>query len=91
MMKQTSVPFSLVVTPFAEIEEGEYPPPIIDMGEKGPVRCGRCKAYMCSFMQFVEGGRKYDMLTNKYSPLNLKFHSLGWGRSLIHNYLKRIL
>lgn len=61
MMKQTAVPFSLVVNPFADVEEGEHPPPIVDMGDMGPVRCGRCKAYMCSFMQFVEGGRKYDI------------------------------
>ena len=60
MMKQTAVPFSLVISPFADVEEGEHPPPIVDMGETGPVRCGRCKAYMCSFMQFVEGGRKYE-------------------------------
>jgi len=59
MMKQTAVPFSLVISPFADVEEGEHPPPIVDMGETGPVRCGRCKAYMCSFMQFVEGGRKF--------------------------------
>jgi len=84
MMKQTSVPFSLVVTPFAEIEEGEYPPPIVDMGEKGPVRCGRCKAYMCSFMQFVEGGRKYDVIpTNRYSPLGFEYHSLEWVRIVL--------
>ena len=58
MMKQTAVPFSMVITPFAELVEGEHPPPIVDMGPTGPVRCCRCKAYMCSFMQFVEGGRK---------------------------------
>ena len=25
----------------------------------GPVRCVRCKAYMCSFMQYTDGGRKF--------------------------------
>lgn len=59
MMKQTAVPFDLVISPFAKLGEGEHPPPIVNMGEMGPVRCGRCKAYMCSFMRFVEGGRKY--------------------------------
>lgn len=59
-MKQTAVPFGIVVTPFAKTEEGEQPPPIVDMGELGPVRCGRCKAYMCPFMQFVDGGRRFQ-------------------------------
>lgn len=59
MMKQTAVPFGLVITPFAQLEEGEQAPPIVDMGPTGPVRCGRCKAYMCPFMQFVDGGRRF--------------------------------
>ena len=28
-------------------------------GEIGPVRCHRCKAYMCSFMQFIDGGKRF--------------------------------
>lgn len=37
----------------------KYPPPLIDLGELGPVRCNRCKAYMCPFMEFIDGGRKF--------------------------------
>ncbi|KAI6205731.1 hypothetical protein M3Y94_00825700 [Aphelenchoides besseyi] len=37
----------------------QYQPPIIDLGELGPVRCQRCKAYISSFMEFVDGGRKF--------------------------------
>ena len=59
MMKQIAVPFSLVVSPFARLEPGEKEPPLADMGPSGPIRCGRCKAYMCSFMQFVDGGRRF--------------------------------
>lgn len=25
----------------------------------GPVRCQRCKAYICPFMEFIDGGRKF--------------------------------
>ncbi len=57
-MKQTAVPFSLVISPFAKLEAGEMTPPIVDMGPIGPVRCGRCKAYMCPYMQFIDGGRR---------------------------------
>ena len=30
-----------------------------NFGEIGPVRCHRCKAYMCSFMQFIDGGKRF--------------------------------
>ena len=59
MMKQIAVPFSLVVSPFASLEPGEKEPPLADMGPSGPIRCGRCNAYMCSFMHFVDGGRRF--------------------------------
>lgn len=59
VMKQTAVPFSLVISPFAKLEAGEMTPPIVDMGPIGPVRCGRCKAYMCPYMQFIDGGRRF--------------------------------
>lgn len=67
MMKQTAVPFDIVITPFARVEDGEYPPPVVDLGELGPVRCGRCKAYMCPFMQFVDGGRRFQCPFCKYA------------------------
>uniref|UniRef100_A0A8B9ZI47 Protein transport protein Sec24C n=1 Tax=Anas platyrhynchos TaxID=8839 RepID=A0A8B9ZI47_ANAPL len=35
-------------------------PYLVDHGESGPVRCNRCKAYMCPFMQFIEGGRRFQ-------------------------------
>ena len=31
-----------------------------DFGPEGPVRCSRCKAYMCPLMQFTDGGRKFQ-------------------------------
>lgn len=59
MMKQTSVPFSLIISPLAEPAEGEITPPIVDFGELGPIRCIRCKAYMSPNMQFVDAGRRF--------------------------------
>ena len=41
--KQTGVPFGLVISPLARIQEGESEPPISDFGPSGPVRCMRCK------------------------------------------------
>ena len=31
---------------------------VVDFGEGGPLRCGRCKAYINPFMRFVDGGRR---------------------------------
>ena len=41
--KQSGVPFGLVISPLARIQEGESEPPISDFGPSGPVRCMRCK------------------------------------------------
>merc|ERR1719210_2077618 len=60
MKKQTSVPLGLVMTPLAEPGPGEYRPPVVQLGEMGPVRCLRCKAYMSPFMDFTEGGRRFQ-------------------------------
>ncbi|XP_052892317.1 protein transport protein Sec24D [Anopheles moucheti] len=60
MMKQSAVPFALIISPFARTVEGELPIPIVDFGEMGPIRCIRCKAYICSTMQFLDGGRRFQ-------------------------------
>nr|XP_012217472.1 PREDICTED: protein transport protein Sec24C [Linepithema humile] len=62
IIKQTNIPFGLVISPMARIMQGECEPPIVDMGEVGPVRCVRCKAYMCPFMQFVDAGRRFQCM-----------------------------
>lgn len=65
MMKQSAVPFSLVISPFARLMEQEMQPPIVDMGEVGPIRCIRCKAYMSPYMQFIDAGRRFQCLLCK--------------------------
>ena len=40
----------------AKVGKDEIEPPVTDFGPSGPVRCIRCKAYMCSLMQFIDGG-----------------------------------
>ncbi|XP_018325485.1 protein transport protein Sec24C isoform X2 [Agrilus planipennis] len=62
LIKQTSVPFALIISPLANQEGQEFPLPIVNFGELGPVRCIRCKAYMCPFMQFIDGGRRFQCL-----------------------------
>ncbi|CAD5123473.1 DgyrCDS11818 [Dimorphilus gyrociliatus] len=60
MLKQSEVPFAIAVQPLAVLAHNERPLPIVDMGEQGPIRCNRCKAYMCNNMQFIDGGRRFQ-------------------------------
>ncbi|XP_075837573.1 protein transport protein Sec24D [Microtus pennsylvanicus] len=60
MAKQAQIPLAAVIKPFADIPANETPLYLVNHGESGPVRCNRCKAYMCPFMQFIEGGRRYQ-------------------------------
>lgn len=60
MAKQCQVPLTTVIKPLATLPADEAHPFIVDHGETGPVRCNRCKAYMCPYMQFIEGGRRFQ-------------------------------
>ncbi|CAK7303104.1 Protein transport protein Sec24C [Vulpes lagopus] len=60
MAKQAQVPLAAVIKPLARLPPEEVSPYVVDHGESGPLRCNRCKAYMCPFMQFIEGGRRFQ-------------------------------
>uniref|UniRef100_A0A4W6ERW9 SEC24 homolog C, COPII coat complex component n=1 Tax=Lates calcarifer TaxID=8187 RepID=A0A4W6ERW9_LATCA len=60
MAKQSQVPLAAVIKPLATLPPDETPPYVVDHGEGGPIRCNRCKAYMCPYMQFIEGGRRFQ-------------------------------
>ena len=34
--------------------------PVIDLGGAGPIRCGRCRAYINPFFAFIDGGRSFQ-------------------------------
>ncbi|XP_048763723.2 protein transport protein Sec24C-like isoform X2 [Ostrea edulis] len=60
MLKNCHVPFALSISPFAKLPGEEYNPPIVNLGDVGPVRCKRCKAYMNPNMMFIDGGRRFQ-------------------------------
>ncbi|XP_035262282.1 protein transport protein Sec24C isoform X1 [Anguilla anguilla] len=60
MAKQSQVPLAAVIKPLAALPPDEALPDPVDHGEGGPIRCNRCKAYMCPYMQFIEGGRRFQ-------------------------------
>jgi len=59
MIKQSHIPLALAISPLANVRPDEFEPPVANFGEMGPMRCHRCKAYMCSFMQFIDGGKRF--------------------------------
>lgn len=67
LIKQSKIPMAMSITPFAKLRTEENPngevemePPISNLGELGPVRCKRCKAYMSPYMQFIDNGRRFQ-------------------------------
>ncbi|CAF0921718.1 unnamed protein product [Didymodactylos carnosus] len=59
IIKHSHVPVALAISPLASLRSDELEPPVTNFGDIGPVRCHRCKAYMCSFMQFIDGGKRF--------------------------------
>uniref|UniRef100_A0AAQ4RV20 SEC24 homolog D, COPII coat complex component n=1 Tax=Gasterosteus aculeatus aculeatus TaxID=481459 RepID=A0AAQ4RV20_GASAC len=60
LAKQCQVPLASIIKPLANLPENETPLYVVNHGETGPIRCNRCKAYMCPYMQFIDGGRRYQ-------------------------------
>uniref|UniRef100_A0A669EA32 SEC24 homolog D, COPII coat complex component n=1 Tax=Oreochromis niloticus TaxID=8128 RepID=A0A669EA32_ORENI len=60
LAKQCQVPLAAIIKPFASLPKNETPLYVVNHGDTGPVRCNRCKAYMCPYMQFIDGGRRYQ-------------------------------
>ncbi|KAM9837006.1 protein transport protein Sec24D [Aulostomus maculatus] len=60
LAKQCQVPLAAIIKPFATLPKNETPLYVVNHGETGPIRCNRCKAYMCPYMQFIDGGRRFQ-------------------------------
>ncbi|XP_033839368.1 protein transport protein Sec24D [Periophthalmus magnuspinnatus] len=60
LAKQCQVPLASIIKPLARLPKNETPLYVVNHGETGPIRCNRCKAYICPFMHFTEGGRRFQ-------------------------------
>ncbi|KAK4535505.1 hypothetical protein CDCA_CDCA05G1530 [Cyanidium caldarium] len=58
LLRTCGVPLALVTAPFADRPD-EPPVPVVSAEERGPQRCGRCKAYLNPGVLFVDAGRSF--------------------------------
>ena len=58
-LAKTALPLGMILQPLAPLQDGEQPIPVIDFGDAGPPRCGRCRTYINPFMTFRSGGNKF--------------------------------
>jgi len=67
---KSKIPLACAMQPFAEPGPGEDPVPVVDCGEDGPTRCGRCRGYVNVFCQFNHSGGHWACnLCNFQNPL----------------------
>ncbi|CEP03242.1 unnamed protein product (mitochondrion) [Plasmodiophora brassicae] len=59
IVETTRLSIGAIITPLAMPGPGEEPVPVVDMGEGGPIRCGRCHAYLNAFCTFSEDGQSF--------------------------------
>ncbi|MCE3050848.1 hypothetical protein HAX54_048287, partial [Datura stramonium] len=50
---------ALLVQPLALPHPSEEALQVVDFGERGPVRCSRCKGYINPFVKFIDQGRRF--------------------------------
>lgn len=60
LLTLTHLPLALLIQPLAKLKPEEEQIPVLDFGEMGPPRCRRCRTYINPFMQFVQGGTKFQ-------------------------------
>ncbi|KAJ3044187.1 COPII coat Sec23p-Sfb3p heterodimer component [Rhizophlyctis rosea] len=85
----TSIPLGVILQPLADLAPDEEPIETADYGEKGPIRCNRCRAYINPGFIYIEGGRKFrcnlcgmdnEVPAEHFSNLDMGGHRLDWDR-----------
>lgn len=59
LLSECKVPLALLINPLAEVGERDSTVPVVDFGGDGPIRCGRCKAYINPYSKFRDAGAAY--------------------------------
>eukprot|EP00271_Cylindrocystis_brebissonii_P012807 TRINITY_DN3230_c0_g1_i1.p1 TRINITY_DN3230_c0_g1~~TRINITY_DN3230_c0_g1_i1.p1 ORF type:complete len:1229 (+),score=266.22 TRINITY_DN3230_c0_g1_i1:375-4061(+) len=59
LLSTSAMPLAVLVQPLALQDPAEEPIQVVDFKDSGPVRCGRCKAYINPLMKFMDQGRRF--------------------------------
>eukprot|EP00775_Hariotina_reticulata_P004086 gene4086-4333_t len=59
LLNNSGMQFAVAVQPLALPDPEDDPVVVVDLGELGPIRCGRCKAYMNAYMRWADGGKSF--------------------------------
>lgn len=59
LCNNVALPLVGFIQPLALLKPEEESIKVVDFGESGPPRCGRCRAYINPFMRFEDGGRSF--------------------------------
>eukprot|EP00055_Hartaetosiga_balthica_P010598 m.45719 g.45719 ORF g.45719 m.45719 type:complete len:969 (+) comp7234_c0_seq1:3-2909(+) len=59
LLSLSKIPLALVVSPLSEPMQNELPVPTANLQNNSPIRCRRCKSYICCASVFVDGGRAW--------------------------------
>jgi protein transport protein SEC24 len=86
LLKSASLPLVVMINPLALPEHGDSPVDVVDAlpAVGGPLRCVDCRAYVCSYMRWVDNGRKMECCfcnsSNTIVPPEYFSHVGGDGR-----------